>query len=190
MLLRRAELDRIASGEVDVVFRRWTRPTVRTGGSLTTHGRVLAIVSVTSIDAADVTVDDARRAGYESVHAVIAALPDRDGALYRVEVGGLTADPRIALREHAELDSDELGTLARRLDQLDALREHPWTIEVLRTIQAEPGRRAPDLAERFGRETAPFKADVRKLKALGLTESLEVGYRLSPRGEAVLRHLT
>jgi len=32
----------------------------------------------------------------------------------------------------------------------------------------------------------PFKANVRKLKALGLTESLEVGYRLSPRGEALL----
>jgi hypothetical protein len=31
-----------------------------------------------------------------------------------------------------------------------------------------------------------FKADVRKLKELGLTESLEVGYRLSPRGRAVL----
>jgi len=28
---------------------------------------------------------------------------------------------------------------------------------------------------------------VRKLKELGLTESLEVGYRLSPRGVAVLR---
>jgi hypothetical protein len=42
------------------------------------------------------------------------------------------------------------------------------------------------LAERFGRERLPFKADVRKLKALGLTESLEVGYRLSPRGRAYL----
>ena len=31
-----------------------------------------------------------------------------------------------------------------------------------------------------------FKLNVRKLKALGLTESLEVGYRLSPRGAAFL----
>ena len=38
----------------------------------------------------------------------------------------------------------------------------------------------------FGRETQPFKLDVRKLKNLGLTISLEVGYRLSPRGEAYL----
>ena len=49
--------------------------------------------------------------------------------------------------------------------------------------------RAPDLAESFGRETAAFKRDIRKLKELGLTESLDVGYRLSPRGELVLREL-
>ena len=38
----------------------------------------------------------------------------------------------------------------------------------------------------LGRDTQPFKLDVRKLKNLGLTLSLEVGYRLSPRGEAYL----
>ncbi|WP_211190943.1 hypothetical protein [Actinomycetospora sp. TBRC 11914] len=62
----------------------------------------------------------------------------------------------------------------------------PWAWSTLRAIAAEPGRRAPDLAAAFGRETAPFKADVRKLKALGLTHSLPVGYELSPRGRAVL----
>jgi hypothetical protein len=31
-----------------------------------------------------------------------------------------------------------------------------------------------------------FKQRVRRLKALGLTESLQVGYRLSPRGMAFL----
>ena len=43
------------------------------------------------------------------------------------------------------------------------------------------------LAEKCGRERLPFKADVRKLKALGLTISHEVGYELSPRGQAYLR---
>jgi hypothetical protein len=55
---------------------------------------------------------------------------------------------------------------------------------VLDAIAAHPATRAPDLAASFGRETAPFKIDVRKLKNLGLTISLTVGYRLSPRGEA------
>jgi hypothetical protein len=36
-------------------------------------------------------------------------------------------------------------------------------------------------------ERQAFKLNVRKLKELGLTESLEVGYRLSPLGEAFLR---
>ena len=49
--------------------------------------------------------------------------------------------------------------------------------------------RAGDLAEALGRDRASFKLDVRKLKELGLTESLEVGYRLSPRGRAVLDRL-
>jgi hypothetical protein len=37
-----------------------------------------------------------------------------------------------------------------------------------------------------GRETKPFKLDVRKLKNLGLTISLKIGYELSPRGRAFL----
>ena len=43
-----------------------------------------------------------------------------------------------------------------------------------------------ELAAELGRDRPSFKLDVRKLKALGLTESLDVGYRLSPRGLAVL----
>ena len=57
---------------------------------------------------------------------------------------------------------------------------------MLGVIAERPATRAPDLAVELGRETAPFKADVRKLKELGLTESLERGYRLSPRGRAYL----
>jgi hypothetical protein len=47
--------------------------------------------------------------------------------------------------------------------------------------------RAGDLCRVAGQEILTFKTNVRKLKALGLTESLEVGYRLSPRGTAWLK---
>ena len=57
---------------------------------------------------------------------------------------------------------------------------------MLELIRDRPEVRAPDLAESLGLETPPFKRDVRKLKESGLTESLEIGYRLSPRGRAVL----
>ena len=45
---------------------------------------------------------------------------------------------------------------------------------------------ASQLARKLGRETLPFKVDVRKLKKLGLTQSFEVGYEISPRGRAYL----
>ena len=60
---------------------------------------------------------------------------------------------------------------------------------MLRAIDESSGTPAIDLAERFGREKRLFKADVRKLKELGLTESLRPGYRLSPRGRSYLERL-
>jgi predicted transcriptional regulator len=56
----------------------------------------------------------------------------------------------------------------------------------LKLIEQHPGLVARELCKLAGRERDPFKEDVRKLKALGLTESLEIGYRLSPRGRAYL----
>ena len=79
--------------------------------------------------------------------------------------------------------------LRARLSRLD--RHHgPWTERVLALIERRPATRAADLAEELGWERQPFKLAVRKLKNLGLTESLAVGYRLSPRGRALLDHLT
>jgi DNA-binding IclR family transcriptional regulator len=52
-----------------------------------------------------------------------------------------------------------------------------------------PAERAADLAQRVGKDRSRFKRRVRRLKELGLTESLVVGYRLSPRGRALLEHL-
>ena len=99
-------------------------------------------------------------------------------------------DPRIALRRDAEIDDTEFAATERKLARLDiASRRGPWTRRVLTLIADRPATRAGDLAESFGRERLAFKTDVRKLKALGLTESLDVGYRLSPRGRAVLRRL-
>ena len=64
-----------------------------------------------------------------------------------------------------------------------------WAVAALQAIAAQPAVRAGDLAEDASMERKDFKARVRKLKALGLTESLEVGYQLSPRGRAVLHHI-
>ena len=178
-------LRRIAAGEVTLAFRRWRRPTVRAGGTLRTAIGVLAIDDVRVVDAAAVTDAEARAAGAADRDDLLGRLRG-DGALHRIALHPAGPDPRIALRERAP-DAAEAGAVAARLARLDARSPRgPWTRDVLELIAARPEERAADLAARLGRERLPFKADVRKLKELGLTESLEVGYRLSPRGQLTL----
>jgi hypothetical protein len=184
VLFRQDVLRRIGDGEVTLAFRRWRRPTVKAGGTLRTRVGVLAIESVELVDERDVTDADARRAGAEDRESLLAALPG-EGALHRIEFRLAGPDPRVALRERSRISPAEREEIDARLARLDAASRHgPWTARVLGLIAERPGTRAPDLAASLGRETLPFKADVRKLKELGLTESLRVGYRLSPRGRA------
>ena len=51
-------------------------------------------------------------------------------------------------------------------------------------IARSPGIVSTELAAQVGMDRPTFKRRVRQLKELGFTESLEVGYRLSPRGKA------
>jgi hypothetical protein len=181
VLIRRPTLDAIAAGEVTLAFRRWERPRVRPGTRLRTAVGVVEIVDVTVADADRLTANDARAAGYADVVALRAELDHRQGTVFRVALRPAGPDPRVALRERSELPDEERA----RLERLDrASPRGPWTAAVLELVAAQPGVRAPDLAALLGRDTATFKREVRKLKELGLTESLPVGYRLSPRGRA------
>jgi hypothetical protein len=185
MLFRQADLAAIAAGEVTVAFRRWKRPMAKAGGTQRTAVGMLAFDSVERVD--DITRADARRAGFRDPEDAWAMLRGRDGELYRIGLRLVGPDPRVALREDAALTEPDRAQIAARLARLDRASTHgAWTEATLRAIADAPGTRAADLAERFARERLAFKADVRKLKALGLTESLEVGYRLSPRGRAFL----
>lgn len=188
MLFRQDALDGIREGRITLAFRRWRRPTVKTGGTLMLPIGQLQIVEVSQIDERDISEADATRAGYASVELLRRDLELReDGSVYRVELGALGADPRVALRAQASLGDDELALVRAKLARLDAAAAGgPWTRRVLELIRDQPAVRAGDICKVVQMERLPFKANVRKLKALGLTESLEVGYRLSPRGEALL----
>jgi hypothetical protein len=65
----------------------------------------------------------------------------------------------------------------------------PWTGAVLALIADRPGIVSTVLAEAMGWERQDFKLHVRRLKELGLTLSLDVGYQLSPRGQSYLNYL-
>ena len=184
----------IVDGSVTVTFRRWRRRQVVAGHRYRTGHRIVGrqmieVDSVEVIDPATITDADARRSGYPDASTVRDELRgDDDLPVYRIEFHRVDdPDPRSVLAASADLSPADRAELDRRLDRLDRAAVHgPWTRVTLAVIAGQPGRRAADLAAWFGRETQPFKTDVRKLKNLGLTESLEVGYRLSPRGETYL----
>jgi len=181
----------IADGRVDLAFRRWEQPRVRAGGSQRTAIGVIGFGEVRAVTPDAIGEEEAKRAGFPDRAALLAFLGRRAaGEVYRIELRLLGPDPRVGLRERLP-DGAEVDEIRRRLERLDhASRHGPWTEATLRAIADQPATRAAELAASLGRERLPFKLDVRKLKELGLTESLERGYRLSPRGRAMLASLS
>lgn len=182
MLLSRSERERIVRDGRLSVIRRWRRPTVKSGGSLRSPAGLLAIERVTEVTPGEVTQEDARAAGHATPSDLLAALAGRaEGRYYRIDMRVDGADPRESLRNETRFDAGALTAALQRLDRRGA-----WTQDYLTLIEMNPGRRSADLAAMQNADQPTFKRNVRKLKDLGLTESLEIGYRLSPRGLAFL----
>jgi hypothetical protein len=177
----------LADGTITLTFRTWSKPQAKSGGRYRTGGLLLEVDSVTRVDLMLISDGDAQRAGYMSAEELRRKLAKKGqgGAVWRVEFRCLGADDRIARRNDDTLDHEKLAKLAARLARLDrASSTGPWTRKTLRLIASHPGVVSTTLALRMNMDRPTFKINVRKLKELGLTESLEVGYRLSPLGEA------
>ena len=191
MLIKDDVIEKIKSGEITLLFRRWSRPGAKSGGTQMTQGGMIGIDSVEVVTEDAITDTDAREAGYASREDLISRLTYRDDPIYRIRVHFAGEDPRIALRENADLSKDELDELIAKLEKLDKnSKRGPWTQEYLQLIHDMPATYSGILADYLGIGIPQFKPWVRKLKALGLTESLSPGYRLSPRGKKVLEALT
>ena len=133
-----------------------------------------------SVRLSEIEACDLRRSGFDSVAAVAEFLRlPQSATVTRVEFE-LTEEP--AAKPPPELSVDAVVT---RLQATDRRSAAPWTADVIARIRARPATRAGDLAPEMGWETPVFKVNVRKLKALGLTQSLETGYRLTDLGEQV-----
>ncbi|HZM75954.1 MAG TPA: hypothetical protein VFC19_09520 [Candidatus Limnocylindrales bacterium] len=187
MLIPLATLNAIAAGEITLAFRRWDRARVRAGTRLRTAIGLVEVASVERVSLSSITAQQARLAGFATKTRLREFLAGREGDIFRVELRPAGPDPRVALRERDSLSEVEVEAILARLAAMDrSSNQEPWTLRFLELIGQRPAVRAPDLAESVGWETPVFKRYVRKLKELGLTESLEVGYRLSPRGTVVL----
>lgn len=189
MLLKQAILEGIKRGDITLAFRRWQRPTVKAGTGLRTVIGVVRIGTVEMVDEAAVSEADARAAGYDSLDVLTTDLRAGDGrTLYRISFDGIEPDSRLALREAADLSDTDWHALAARFAKWDSTAPGYFP-SILRLIGQNPGVAAATLADRLGVEKLKFKQDVRRLKELGLTESLDTGYRLSRRGSAALEKL-
>ena len=171
----------VLAGRITVSFRNWKRPHAAAGGvyRLRPSGAV-KVTGVRPMRLSDIEPDDLRRSGFDSVAAVAEFLRlPQSATVTRVEFE-LTEEP--AAKPPPELSAEVVVT---RLQATDRRSAAPWTANVIALIRAHPATRAGDLAPEMGWETPVFKANVRKLKALGLTQSLETGDRLTDLGEPV-----
>jgi hypothetical protein len=190
LLFTAATLRGLAEGRVSCTYRRWEVVRPKVGSRFTTSAGVVEVTSITPADEAKLTEQDAAEAGFDSVAALIKWCSGKGrGDLYRIGIVLAGPDPRIALRDANRLDPTDVAALNTKLDRMDRAADQPWTRSTLRQIQRLPGVVSTELAAEADQERAAYKIRVRRLKALGLTESLERGYRLSPRGSAYLASL-
>jgi hypothetical protein len=191
MLFAGSDRDGVAEGKITVAYRRWAEPRVVAGRIYRTNAGRIEIESIKEVNPdliadTDADLDRAGRGNAKDVRRRLRGDESLPTFLIRFHlVEG--PDPREELASSAELTPADIEELQEKLARLDEFGRHgAWTAQTLKLIQANPGVRAADLAAQLERDTAGFKIDVRKLKNLGLTHSLEIGYELSPRGAAYL----
>ena len=190
MLLKNKTIEGIQSGKITLIFRRWKKAGVKKGGTQMTQLGVVGIEDVKIVTEDEITDRDAKKAGFNSRDELLSDLYDRDEDIYKIKVHWVGEDPRKALRTNDKLSKKELDDIIGKLQKLDENSQRgKWTQLYLQMIHDQPNTHAQILAEQIGLIIPTFKPWVRKLKALGLTESLRPGYRLSPRGKKVLAAL-
>jgi hypothetical protein len=179
----------LADGSITVTFRTWSKPQAKVGGRYRVGGMLLEATDVREVAVSELTDADAAAAGEGTLVRLLQRLkqPAPDATVWRVDLRYLGIDDRIERRVLDELSDDDITALRARLDRLDRVGGKPWTRGTLQLIEKYPGVVSTALARHAGQERPDFKINVRKLKEMGLTESLQVGYQLSPRGVALLR---
>ena len=192
MLFERRLREGIHEGGIVLMFRRWNRCQAVAGHRYRTGSDIIEVDAVDLVTAQDIDAGQASEAGYATVKELVADLRgDEKTPLYRVRFHRVDEpDPRDELAAQSELTSRELAALTAQLTRMDNSGSRgPWTSAVLTQIADHPATVSTVLAGALGWERQDFKLHVRRLKQLGLTISLDVGYRLSPRGEAYLQHM-
>jgi hypothetical protein len=190
LLFKKPFHEGLVNGTITLTFRRWEKPHVRAGGRYRCHPiGVLEVEDIRSVTVRSIGAEDAKKAGFRSLADLLAFLGelgplDESTVVYRVALHHGGDGDRVALALEDTLTADDVRDITAKLAKMDGKK--PWMTKTLSLIESHPRVAASKLAPRLGRETADFKANVVKLKKLGLTQSFEVGYEIAPRGRAYL----
>lgn len=190
LLFKKPFHEGLVTGSVTVTYRRWDKPHVKAGGRYRCHPiGVLEVDAIALVTVGTITDRDAAAAGFANRDALVAYLAelgplDDDTSVYRVQLHHGGDGDRVEIALATELSAADIAEIKAKLARMD--RDYTWTAKTLSLIDKHPRIAASQLAKKVDRETLPFKTDVRKLKKLGLTQSFEVGYEISPRGRAYL----
>jgi hypothetical protein len=186
----------LADGSITRTYRHWKRPQVKVEGRYRVGPVVLVVDALALVTVADITDAGARQSGFASAAEQIGYLRKASphlaatDAVWQIDFHAEPPGDAPPLHDDADLTDDDVAHIRERLDRLDQSSSHgPWTRQTLAAIAEHPATVSSTLAEQLGRDRAELKVDIRKLKRLGLTISLERGYRISPRGRAVLDRL-
>src|SRR5690606_5315177 len=185
MLFKEVHLKGIQSGKVSLAFRRWEKPTVKKGSLLKTAIGLVEIVDITTTSLKAITEAHVLKAGFDNREALLKSLRQNDKAkIYKITIRYHSEDPRIALREQT-LTPEKYTELKEKLARLDKFsKQGHWTRDTLLAIKDNPHVHAVSIAKITGFEKDWLKVNIRKLKNAGLTISHQVGYELSPLGNA------
>lgn len=192
LLFKKAFHEGLESGDITLTFRRWTKPKVKPGGRYRCHPiGVLEVDAISQVRAAEISDADAKKAGFAGRAELIRHIEELGGPLkkndrvFRVVLHHGGDGDRVQAALVTDLTDADVDALKKKLRGMDERSAHgAWTKKSLKLIDKLPRVAASQLAKKLRRETLPFKADIVKLKKLGLTQSFEVGYELSPRGRA------
>lgn len=191
LMFRREDRERVTKGEITVSYRLWRTAKVKSGKSYRTPLGTIAIDGVQVIPAAMIARRDVRLTGCKNMAEIRELAGEHtkthvtdDTLLHRVEFRFL-GDVAPAPTATRTLDLEEI---AMRLANMDKRSPRgAWTHAVMQSIADQPQVPARILSAQLDWERLDFKAHVRKLKALGLTISHEVGYEISETGRRYLR---
>lgn len=192
MLFKEVHLKGIREGKITLAFRQWQKASVKKGSLLNTSVGLLKIDSIETVNENDITNKDAQKAGFTDKKQLLKSFPhNHDGEIFKISIHYHSEDPRIKLREQAELSNQQLEEIRRKLERLDRYsKKGPWTNQVLLRIKDHPHLPAAGITNLTGFEKEWLKINIRTLKNMGLTISHTIGYELFPLGNGYLNKLT